>query len=84
MLSVHDEGASIPPDQIESVFQVFRRAAAAKQNPAQGWGSGLPHVRSVAESHGGSIGVDSAPERGTTFTIDILLDMRPFLDAPVL
>ena len=84
MLSVHNEGDPIPPDQVESVFQVFRRAAAAKQNPAQGWGIGLPYVRSVAESHGGSIDVDSAPERGTTFTIAIPLDMRPFLDAPVL
>jgi signal transduction histidine kinase len=84
MLSVHNEGAPIPPDQIESVFQVFRRAAAAKLNPAQGWGIGLPYVRSVAESHGGSIDVDSTPERGTTFTIDIPLDMRPFMDAPVL
>ena len=84
ILSVHNEGDPIPPDQVESVFQVFRRAAAAKQNPAQGWGIGLPYVRSVAESHGGSIDVDSSPERGTTFTIDIPLDMRPFLDAPVL
>ena len=84
ILSVHNEGDAIPPDQVESIFQVFRRAAAAKQNPAQGWGIGLPYVRSVAESHGGSIDVDSAPERGTTFTIAIPLDMRPFLDAPVL
>jgi signal transduction histidine kinase len=84
MLSVHNEGAPIPADQVESVFQVFRRAAAATESPAQGWGIGLPYVRSVAESHGGSIGVDSAPGRGTTFTIDIPLDMRAFLDAPVL
>ncbi|MDB5749395.1 MAG: histidine kinase [Massilia sp.] len=83
-LSVHNEGEPIPPDQLESVFQVFRRAMAAKQGDSQGWGIGLPYVRSVAESHGGSIDVDSAPERGTTFTINIPLDARPFRDAPTL
>jgi signal transduction histidine kinase len=41
-------------------------------------------VRSVAESHGGSIDVDSSPERGTTFTINMPLDARPFQDAPTL
>jgi signal transduction histidine kinase len=40
-------------------------------------------VRGVAESHGGSIGVDSLPERGTTFVIDIPLDARPFQTAPI-
>jgi signal transduction histidine kinase len=33
-------------------------------------------VKKVAESHGGSVTIDSAPERGTTFTIDIPLDAR--------
>jgi signal transduction histidine kinase len=83
-LSVHNEGDPIPADQIETIFQAFRRATAAKQNPAEGWGIGLPYVRRVAESHGGSIDVDSTPERGTTFTITMPLDMRPFIDAPTL
>jgi signal transduction histidine kinase len=83
-LSVHNEGDAIPPDLLETVFQVFRRAQAAKDGDSQGWGIGLPYVRTVAESHGGSIDVDSAAERGTTFTIDIPVDARPFQDAPVL
>jgi signal transduction histidine kinase len=41
-------------------------------------------VRAVAESHGGSVGFDSASERGTTFVIDLPMDARPFLDAPTL
>jgi len=83
-MAVHNEGRPIPADQLESVFQVFRRALDAKQGETQGWGIGLPYVRSVAESHGGSICIDSAPERGTTFTIDIPADARPFQDAPAL
>jgi signal transduction histidine kinase len=84
MLSVHNDGDAIPPDQVETVFQVFRRAKAAKEGGKQGWGVGLPFARSVAESHGGSIDVDSATERGTTFSIDIPVDARPFQNAPTL
>ena len=84
LLSVHNEGNPIPPDQVESMFQVFRRAKAAKEGSQQGWGIGLPYVRSVTESHGGSIDVDSAEERGTTVSIDIPLDSRPFQNAPTL
>lgn len=84
MLSVHSEGEPIPPEEIESVFQVFQRAAAAKDGGKEGWGIGLPYVRSVAESHGGSVEVDSALGRGTTFLIDIPKDARPFQDAPTL
>ena len=84
ILTVHNDGEPIPADQFESIFQVFRRADAAKEGGKDGWGIGLPYVRSVAESHGGSVAVDSAVRRGTTFTIDIPVDSRPFQDAPTL
>lgn len=84
MISVHNEGEPIPPDQMESVFQVFRRAVSAKEGSSRGWGIGLPYVRSVVESHGGSVDVDSTARRGTTFLIDIPIDARPFQYAPTL
>ena len=84
MISVHNEGEPIPPEQTESLFQIFRRAGAAKAGNKEGWGIGLPYVRSVAESHGGSIAADSGAYRGTTFMIDIPADARPYQDAPTL
>ena len=84
LLSVHNEGEAIPPDELESIFQVFRRAEAAKEGEKRGWGIGLPYVRSVAESHGGSVQIDSALERGTTLGIDVPVDARPFQNAPTL
>lgn len=84
LLSVHNEGEPIPQEQIESIFQVFRRAGTAKKVNKEGWGIGLPYVRSVAESHGGSIAVDSAKYRGTTFVVDVPVDARPYQDAPTL
>ncbi|WP_151637449.1 sensor histidine kinase [Noviherbaspirillum aerium] len=84
VVSVHNEGPAIPPDQMESVFQVFRRAVSAKEGGSRGWGIGLPYVRGVVESHGGSVGVDSTAQRGTTFIIDMPVDARPFQHAPTL
>jgi signal transduction histidine kinase len=84
MFSVHNVGKPMPAEEIESVFKVFQRAVAAKEGDKQGWGIGLPYVRNVAESHGGSVAADSAVERGTTFVIDIPVDARPYQDAPTL
>jgi signal transduction histidine kinase len=84
ILTVHNEGEPIPPEQTAYIFEVFRRAASAKDGKKEGWGIGLPYVRSVAESHGGSVAVDSSVDRGTTFTIDIPIDSRPYQDAPTL
>ncbi len=84
ILAVHNEGQPIPPDEQESVFHAFQRAAAAKEGDQQGWGIGLSYVRAIVEGHGGSIAVDSAAGRGTTLTIDIPTDARPFQDAPTL
>jgi signal transduction histidine kinase len=80
MLSVHNEGAPIAADQQERIFAYLRREGEGKAG--SGWGIGLPFVRSVAEGHGGSVAVDSAPDRGTTFIIDIPLDCRPLVPAP--
>lgn len=84
LLTVHNEGEPIPPGEQEDIFQMYRRAEAAARGEKQGWGIGLPYVRTVAESHGGSVGVDSSRERGTTFVIDIPVDCRPFRSAPTL
>ncbi len=82
LLSVHNEGDPIPPEEWETVFQVYHRAQATKSGARQGWGIGLPYVRSVAESHGGSVVLDSSREKGTTLSLDIPLDARPFQQAP--
>jgi len=84
VLSVHNEGEPIPAEEQECVFQMYERARSAQQGTAQGWGIGLPYVRAVAESHAGSVGLDSSAELGTTFVIDIPLDSRLVAAPPVL
>lgn len=82
LISVHNEGEPIPPGEQEAIFQMYRRTEAARLTRQQGWGIGLPYVRAVAESHGGSIALDSTAERGTTFAIDVPKDCRPLRGAP--
>ena len=84
IINVHNDGEPIPADQQENVFRAFQRASGNTARTRQGWGIGLAYVRAVAESHGGSIGLDSAAGRGTTFTLDIPTDARPFENAPTL
>jgi signal transduction histidine kinase len=81
-VAVHNHGPVIRPEQRETLFHAFQRLTDAETSGKSGWGLGLAQVRAVAEAHGGSIGVDSLPGRGTTFTIDIPLDARPYQNRP--
>ncbi|MDB5843463.1 MAG: histidine kinase [Polaromonas sp.] len=83
-VSVHNAGNPIAADEIENIFKVFERASAARQSSKEGWGIGLPFVRLVTESHGGSTMVDSSLERGTTFIMDMPIDAQPFQNAKIL
>lgn len=82
-LKVHNHGAHIPAEQRETLFRAFQRLYSAEASGKRGWGLGLAQARAVAEAHGGSISVDSVPGRGTTFTIDVPVDARPFQDHPI-
>lgn len=75
-IAVSNGGAPIPRERLDDVFLLFHRHA---HNGVQGWGLGLPFVKHVAESHGGSVLIDSSAERGTTVTIDLPADARPFV-----
>lgn len=78
MLSVHNTGDAIPENYHDAIFAYLQRGAHGGAG-ADGRGIGLPFVRNVAESHGGSAAVDSSAERGTTFIVDIPVDARPFV-----
>lgn len=75
LLSVHNAGAPIAEPQLARLFDADRRLRDAA---AEGWGPGLPYVQHVLESHGGSVYVDSGEGRGTTFTLAVPVDARPW------
>ncbi|AXK46894.1 sensor histidine kinase [Brachybacterium saurashtrense] len=67
-VSVQDEGIGIAP---EDQHRIFERFARLDESRGTGSGLGLPIVRAIAEGHGGTVRLDSAPGRGSTFTIVI-------------
>ena len=81
MLSVHNHGEPIDEGEQPELFKAYRRSASASRGETGGWGLGLSVVQAIAEAHGGSVSVESAAELGTTFTLDILQDVRD-LEAP--
>ncbi|MBC7624677.1 MAG: HAMP domain-containing histidine kinase [Aeromicrobium sp.] len=76
LLSVHNSGNPLQPEQLDSIFDYARRG---NQTTVKGWGIGLPFVKRAAEDHGGSVTVDSSLATGTTFLIDVPVDCRPFV-----
>ena len=68
-LWVRDEGRGIALDDQKRIFERF--AAGPQPVPGHGAGLGLAIVKAIAEAHGGRIELESAPDRGSRFTIVI-------------
>jgi signal transduction histidine kinase len=64
--SVHDAGRGIPADALPRVFEPYYRAPGV--GSARGAGLGLAVVKSLVDAHGGTIHLESAPDRGTRVT----------------
>jgi len=67
LLVVRDWGVGIAPQDLTRIFGRFERAVASSHYG--GLGLGLYIANQIVIAHGGAIQADSAPERGTTFTI---------------
>ncbi|WP_308195189.1 sensor histidine kinase [Microbacterium aurantiacum] len=79
VLSVHDDGPGIDPALAEELFERFSRADRSRARQTGGTGLGLSIARAIAEAHGGSLSVRSAP--GDT-TFELRLPARPSTPAP--
>lgn len=68
LLTVANEGAGIPADEIANLFEPYRRSSTAVA--ARGsMGLGLYIAREVIAAHGGTIEVESTPNATTRFTV---------------
>jgi signal transduction histidine kinase len=72
LIDVVDEGPGIAPEDQELIFEKFGRSSGGSTKP--GTGLGLFIARSIAEAHGGSLGVESVPRRGSVFRLELPVD----------
>lgn len=66
-IGVQDNGPGVPEADRERIFQLFTRVATE----VAGSGIGLATCKRIVEVHGGSIGVDPAPEGGSRFWFEL-------------
>lgn len=64
-ITVEDTGDGIPPELLPRIWELF----FTTKGPESGAGLGLPMAREILRDHGGRIQVESAPGRGSCFTV---------------
>lgn len=70
-LAVSDTGIGIPDDQVQTIFEDFRRLEEARRIHREGFGLGLGIVRRLSELLGLPVDVESSVGRGSTFRVSI-------------
>lgn len=72
VIAIRDEGMGISPQDLESIFEPFRRSKATRE-AIPGIGLGLSVARRIIEGHNGKIIAESTNGRGPKFTIRLPL-----------
>ncbi len=82
-LSVRDEGVGIPPEMIDSIFDVFVQQPQALDRARGGLGLGLTIVRNLVELHGGTVSARSeGPGLGSELVVELPAAASPVPEAP--
>jgi len=71
VLDVRDTGIGIAPEHVARALSPFGQVDSRLSRRYEGTGLGLPLARALAELHGGTLTLDSAPGRGTTVRVTL-------------
>nr|WP_255351031.1 ATP-binding protein [Methanosarcina sp. MTP4] len=75
-IRVTDNGIGIPLESHRKIFQPFVQGDSSSAKEYKGVGLGLYIVKNFVELHGGEVGVNSEPGKGSTFTFTLPLERR--------
>lgn len=73
LVTVADQGIGIAKSEQRKIFEKFYRAEDSLVHETKGSGLGLALVKHIMEAHGGSVELDSAPGKGSRFTLALPL-----------
>lgn len=68
---VIDQGQGIKANEIDNIFQYFKKTSTVPTNREHSHGLGLAIAKKIVEGHGGKISVESELEKGSTFTFTL-------------
>jgi two-component system phosphate regulon sensor histidine kinase PhoR len=74
---VQDDGAGIPPEALERVFERFYRVDKARSREQGGTGLGLSIVKHIVQSHGGRVWAKSGAGHGACFYFTLPQETLP-------
>ncbi len=83
VLKVRDEGPGIHENEIDKLFNKFQRLSTRPTAGEISTGLGLAITRDLVEMHHGSIIVQSEPEKGTTFIVNLPLLKKETINPPL-
>jgi len=78
-VSVSDNGPGIPKEKQGGLFNKFQQVEDLVKTKEQGSGLGLALVREIIGHHGGSVGVESEPGKGSVFYFTIDKGFKPLV-----
>jgi two-component system phosphate regulon sensor histidine kinase PhoR len=70
-ITVNDHGGGIAPEHLPRLFERFYRVDKGRSRELGGTGLGLAIVKHIVQAHGGDVTVESAPGKGSAFTIHL-------------
>jgi signal transduction histidine kinase len=76
-LTVTDDGAGLPADERERVFDRFYRAELSRSRDSGGTGLGLPIVRDIVRAHHGTVELRDRPDGAEGLQAIVLLPLAP-------
>ncbi|MDR1368687.1 MAG: HAMP domain-containing histidine kinase [Dysgonamonadaceae bacterium] len=75
IFSVKDQGIGMNSSDKKHIFEKFYRINSKKVMKKDGFGLGLTYVKAVIEAHHGNVSVDSEPDKGSVFYVEIPLSV---------